>query len=202
MASTGNPGDSTNRIRPTNTPTLLSVPSGIEDAVGQLQKTRSVTAVRHFPAREANCSPFPEFVDPRLVDALGQIGIGSLYSHQAEAAELTRRGKDVVVVTPTASGKTLCYNLPIFQALLENPETRALYLFPTKALSQDQLAEINRLRDALKGDIRAFTYDGDTPQDARKAIRSRGNLVITNPDMLHTGDLPPVIVPTRMLVQR
>ena len=190
MASTGNPGDSTNRIRPTNTPTLLSVPSGIEDAVGQLQKTRSVTAVRHFPAREANCSPFPEFVDPRLVDALGQIGIGSLYSHQAEAAELTRRGKDVVVVTPTASGKTLCYNLPIFQALLENPETRALYLFPTKALSQDQLAEINRLRDALKGDIRAFTYDGDTPQDARKAIRSRGNLVITNPDMLHTGVLP------------
>ena len=178
------------RIRPTTAPTLLGVSSGIEDAVGQLQKNRSVTAVRHFPAREAHCSPFPEFIDPRLVDALGRIGIGSLYSHQAEAAKLTRQGKDVVVVTPTASGKTLCYNLPIFQALLENSETRALYLFPTKALSQDQLAEINRLRDALKADIRAFTYDGDTPQDARKSIRSRGNLVITNPDMLHSGVLP------------
>ena len=142
------------RIRPTTAPTLLGVSSGIEDAVGQLQKNRSVTAVRHFPAREAHCSPFPEFIDPRLVDALGRIGIGSLYSHQAEAAKLTRQGKDVVVVTPTASGKTLCYNLPIFQALLENSETRALYLFPTKALSQDQLAEINRLRDALKADIR------------------------------------------------
>ena len=96
----------------------------------------------------------------------------------------------MVVVTPTASGKTLCYNLPILNALVENPEARAMYLFPTKALSQDQLVELNRWTEKLGDEIRTFTYDGDTPQDARRAIRSRGNLVITNPDMLHAGILP------------
>ncbi len=95
-----------------------------------------------------------------------------------------------MVVTPTASGKTLCYNLPILSELVENPEARALYLFPTKALSQDQLVELNRWTEQLGDEVRTFTYDGDTPQDARKAIRARGNLVITNPDMLHAGILP------------
>ncbi len=149
-----------------------------------------VTAVKHFPAREARPRPFPEFLPARLVEILGARGIESLYSHQAVACELARDGKNVVVVTPTASGKTLCYNLPILSALIENPEARALYLFPTKALAQDQLVELNRWTEKLGDEIRTFTYDGDTPQDARKAIRSRGNLVITNPDMLHTGILP------------
>ena len=94
------------------------------------------------------------------------------------------------MVTPTASGKTLCYNLPVLNAVLENPDTRALYLFPTKALAQDQLAELHDLATRLEDRFGVFTYDGDTPQDARKAIRERGHIVLTNPDMLHTGILP------------
>jgi DEAD/DEAH box helicase domain-containing protein len=103
---------------------------------------------------------------------------------------LVHSGKNVVVVTPTASGKTLCYNLPVLNAVLENPDTRALYLFPTKALAQDQLAELHDLATRLEDRFGVFTYDGDTPQDARKAIRERGHIVLTNPDMLHTGILP------------
>jgi len=149
-----------------------------------------VTALKHFPAREARAEPFPEFLPARLVDILRARGIEHLYSHQAVACRLAQEGKNVVIVTPTASGKTLCYNLPILSNLIEDPEARALYLFPTKALSQDQLVELNRWTEKLGDEIRTFTYDGDTPQDARRAIRSRGNLVITNPDMLHTGILP------------
>jgi len=149
-----------------------------------------VTAVRHFPAREARVAAFPESLPPRLVDVLKARRFASLYTHQAAAFTLAREGKNLVVVTPTASGKTLCYNLPILSELLQNPTARALYLFPTKALSQDQLVELNRWTEQLGDDVRTFTYDGDTPQDARKAIRARGNLVITNPDMLHAGILP------------
>ncbi len=149
-----------------------------------------VTAVKHFPAREARTVPFPNFLPERLGKILKARGIESLYSHQAHALELAREGKNAVIVTPTASGKTLCYNLPILSALMENPEARALYLFPTKALAQDQLAELTRWTEKLGDEVRTFTYDGDTPQDARKAIRARANLVVTNPDMLHTGILP------------
>ena len=149
-----------------------------------------VTAVKHFPAREALCVPFPESIAPRLVSLLKARGFESLFSHQALAYQHAQEHKNVVVVTPTASGKTLCYNLPILNALVENPEARAMYLFPTKAPSQDQLVELNRWTEKLGDEIRTFTYDGDTPQDARRAIRSRGNLVITNPDMLHAGILP------------
>jgi DEAD/DEAH box helicase domain-containing protein len=113
-----------------------------------------------------------------------------LYSHQASTAELVRDSKNVVVVTPTASGKTLCYNLPVLNAVLENPDTWALYLFPTKALAQDQLAELQDLAKRLDDGFGVFTYDGDTPSDARKAIRELGHIVLTNPDMLHTGILP------------
>src|SRR3989442_11293492 len=95
----------------------------------------------------------------------------------------------VVVVTPTASGKTLCYNLPALQALVHQPDARILYLFPTKALAQDQLAELEELARQLP-EMRMFTYDGDTPQDARRAVRGRANLVLTNPHMLHSGILP------------
>ncbi len=149
-----------------------------------------VTAIKHFPAREARHAPFPEFLPGRLVEILRTRGIENLYSHQAAACELARAGKNFVVVTPAASGKTLCYNLPILSALVEDHETRALYLFPTKALAQDQLTELNRWTEKLGDEVRTFTYDGDTPQDARRAIRARGNLVITNPDMLHSGILP------------
>ncbi len=149
-----------------------------------------VTAIRHFPAREARTAPFPPNLPPRLVEVLKARGFASLYTHQAAAFTMAGEGKSLVVVTPTASGKTLCYNLPILTELIANSESRALYLFPTKALSQDQLVELNRWTEQLGDEVRTFTYDGDTPQDARKAIRARGNLVITNPDMLHAGILP------------
>ncbi len=148
-----------------------------------------LTAVRYFPAREAKWAEFPSWVHADLVAAYDAKGIRQLYTHQAIAAEAVHLGKNVVVVTPTASGKTLCYNLPILNSILENTDTRALYLFPTKALAQDQLAELYDLNQRLDNRFGVFTYDGDTPADARKAIREKGHVVLTNPDMLHTGIL-------------
>ncbi|MBI3458214.1 MAG: DEAD/DEAH box helicase [Candidatus Rokubacteria bacterium] len=149
----------------------------------------AVTALRHFPPRPPTFVSIPDSVDPRLAEALRTRGIDALYSHQAHAIEVLDKGGHCVVVTPTASGKTLCYNLPVLQALLRDPAARALYLFPTKALAQDQLAELEALARALP-ELRIHTYDGDTPQDARRAVRARANLVLTNPDMLHSGILP------------
>ena len=149
-----------------------------------------LTAIKRIPAREAQFRPMPWWVRPELAAAYLAKGIEQLYSHQAAAAELARGGKDFVVVTPTASGKTLCYNLPVLNAILENTDTRALYLFPTKALAQDQLAELHDLGQRLDDCFGVFTYDGDTPGDARKAVRERGHIILTNPDMLHTGILP------------
>src|SRR6266851_4808950 len=149
-----------------------------------------LTAVRHFPAREAQWADFPAWVHPDLASAYAAKGIRRLYTHQSEAAEAVHAGKNVVIVTPTASGKTLCYNLPVLNAVLENSDSRALYLFPTKALAQDQLAELHDLNQRLDNRFGVFTYDGDTPADARKAIREKSHIVLTNPDMLHTGILP------------
>jgi DEAD/DEAH box helicase domain-containing protein len=148
-----------------------------------------IAATRHFPARPPVAVAFPSTLDPRVQAALRARGIEQLYSHQARCWELVDKGHSVVVVTPTASGKTLCYNLPVLQALLERVDARVLYLFPTKALAQDQLAELEGLAKNL-AELRMFTYDGDTPQDARRAVRARANLVLTNPDMLHSGILP------------
>ena len=149
-----------------------------------------ITAVHHIPAREAQFAPMPEWVRPELAAAYRAKGIEQLYSHQAQAAAAVYAGRNPVVVTPTASGKTLCYNLPVLNSVLENPDTRALYLFPTKALAQDQLAELHDLGQRLDHSFGVFTYDGDTPSDARAAIRDRGHIVLTNPDMLHAGILP------------
>src|ERR1700682_3917982 len=149
-----------------------------------------LTAVRHFPAREAQWADFPAWVHADLSAAYAAKGIRRLYTHQAAAAEAVHAGKNVVIVTPTASGKTLCYNLPVLNAVLENSDPRALYLFPTKALAQDQLAELHDLNQRLEDRFGVFTYDGDTPADARKAIREKSHIVLTNPDMLHTGILP------------
>jgi len=135
-------------------------------------------------------APFPPGADSRIVDVYRNRGIEQLYSHQREAYDAVMRHEDVIVVTPTASGKTLAYNLPVLQHMLRHPQARALYLFPTKALSQDQLSELQELIDAAEFQIKTYTFDGDTPQSARKAIRSAGNIVITNPDMLHAGILP------------
>jgi DEAD/DEAH box helicase domain-containing protein len=145
---------------------------------------------RSFPAREAVYADFPDNLDRRLVSAMNQRGITRLYSHQTEAVRTALADKDLVVVTPTASGKTLCYNLPVLDTILKKPESRALYLFPTKALSQDQMAEVYDLIQMLDVDIRTYTFDGDTPTTARRLIRSAGHIVISNPDMLHAGILP------------
>src|SRR6516164_5748032 len=149
-----------------------------------------LTAVRHYPAREALWAEFPEWVHGDVRAAYNDKGIRQLYTHQAAAAEAVHAGKNVVIVTPTASGKTLCYNLPVLDAILVDTDTRALYLFPTKALAQDQLVELYDLNQRLENRFGVFTYDGDTPGDARKAIREKSHIVLTNPDMLHTGILP------------
>ena len=170
--------------------TLDTVQEVLGELAARYRGEEILTAVKHLPAREAQFRPMPDWVRPELAAAYRAKGIERLYSHQAAAAELARGGKNFVVVTPTASGKTLCYNLPVLNAVLENADTRALYLFPTKALAQDQLAELHDLAKRLDDCLGVFTYDGDTPSDARKAIRERGHVILTNPDMLHTGILP------------
>ncbi|HWE49911.1 MAG TPA: DEAD/DEAH box helicase, partial [Bryobacteraceae bacterium] len=149
-----------------------------------------IRAIRRTPAREAVYAEFPENLNPALRENLTRRGIAKPYSHQAEAWERINAGANPVVVTPTASGKSLCYNLPILNRLLGEPGARAMYLFPTNALAEDQLDELHGLIEAIGSDLCAFTYDGDTPGDARRAIRQRANIVLTNPDMLHTGILP------------
>ena len=155
------------------------------DANGEI-----LTAVRQYPARAPQWADFPAWIHLDLRAAYTSKGIRQLYTHQAAAAEAAHSGKNIVIVTPTASGKTLCYNLPVLDAILGNSDTRALYLFPTKALAQDQLAELYDLNQRLENRFGVFTYDGDTPSDARKAIREKSHIVLTNPDMLHTGILP------------
>jgi DEAD/DEAH box helicase domain-containing protein len=176
--------------RATSASSLGRVHEVLEAFASRDSRGEILTAVRHFPARAAEWADFPAWVHRDLAAAYAAKGIRQLYSHQAAAAEAVCAGKNVVIVTPTASGKTLCYNLPVLNAVLENPDSRALYLFPTKALAQDQLAELYDLNQRLENRFGVFTYDGDTPSDARKAIREKSHVVLTNPDMLHTGILP------------
>jgi DEAD/DEAH box helicase domain-containing protein len=153
-------------------------------------KNDSLRAIKHLPAQEGSYQDYPKEIHPALIKAFREKGFERLYTHQYSSWEALQQGKNVVVVTPTASGKTLCYNLPVLDSILKNPSARALYLFPTKALANDQRAELDETIKLLPEEIRIFTYDGDTPQDARKAIRARGHIVLTNPDMLHAGILP------------
>ena len=153
-----------------------------------------VTAAHRLPAIDASFAPYPDGTDPRLRSALAARGIDQLYTHQAEAFAHVLGGRNVVTITPTASGKTLCYNAPVLNAILQDSAARALYLFPTKALAQDQLAELHALSELITRDsdlqIGVFTYDGDTPSDARRAIRGKAHVVLSNPDMVHSGILP------------
>ena len=153
-----------------------------------------VTAVRRLPPVVAQHTPFPDALDERLTRALVSRGVTRLYTHQAETIAHALAGRNVVVITPTASGKTLGYNAPVLHSILQDPSSRALYLFPTKALAQDQLAELQAMCETLAAgagpQIGVFTYDGDTPQDARRTIRARAHLVLSNPDMVHSGILP------------
>jgi DEAD/DEAH box helicase domain-containing protein len=175
----------------------------LQDVLNRLTSSRAplgrdadpiVTAAHRLPATPASFADFPEGTDERLRGALRVRGIEQLYTHQREAFAHVLAGRNVVVITPTASGKTLCYNAPVLNAILQDASARALYLFPTKALAQDQLAELHTLSELVadESDLRigVFTYDGDTPADARRAIRGKAHVVLSNPDMLHSGILP------------
>ncbi|MCL1964379.1 MAG: DEAD/DEAH box helicase [Firmicutes bacterium] len=151
---------------------------------------KNVTHWETVPARPARLASFPEGIDARVQAALRGRGVQSLYTHQRLAVDAVLAGENIVVVTPTASGKTLCYNLPVLNAILRNGDSRALYLFPTKALSADQSNELYTLVEAMGAPIKAYTYDGDTPAAARRSIRQAGHVVVTNPDMLHAAILP------------
>ncbi len=173
----------------------ISAQAHEEDPVRQLAHALKrkyagrITGELVIPARAGQYAPLPNALDERLKKALRVRGVKQLYRHQYSAYEAIAGGEHCVVVTPTASGKTLCYNLPVLQAALR-AQGKALYLFPTKALAQDQVAELLELNHAGSLGIRAATFDGDTPGDARKAVRTRGDIVISNPDMLHQGILP------------
>src|SRR3954469_19816500 len=188
-------------------PTLPAVSGdkdrSLQEALSRLTSSRAplgpeadpiVTAAHRLPAVAAEFGPYPDGTDDRLRAALAARGVEQLYTHQAEAFAHVAAGRNVVTITPTASGKTLCYNAPVLDAILHDHATRALYLFPTKALAQDQLAELHALSELVSGDsgapIGVFTYDGDTPSDARRAIRGKAHVVLSNPDMVHSGILP------------
>jgi DEAD/DEAH box helicase domain-containing protein len=150
----------------------------------------NVVAWERLPARPAQTAPLPDSLDPRLAAALRERGIEQLYTHQAAAVEAAARGENVVIATATASGKSLAYTLPVVECLLAQPEARALYLFPTKALAHDQEAETAALLNAARLPVRVHTYDGDTPRGKRATIRQSSGILISNPDMLHAGILP------------
>jgi len=167
-----------------------STQSVLDGILNEPSLAGGVTHHAVMPAREAVWRDHPEWLDPRIKGGLASRGIDRLYAHQAEAIEAVRAGRDVVVVTPTASGKTLCYALPALQAIADDPAARALFLFPTKALGQDQVSEFSELSAAAGLTISTATYDGDTPAPVRSAIRGAGQVVVTNPDMLHSAILP------------
>ena len=162
----------------------------LADLLAEPSMARGVVHHEVIPARAAEYGAFPDWLDPRIVAGLAARGVERPYRHQAEAIEAVHAGEDVVVVTPTASGKTLCYTLPVLQAIADDPSARALFLFPTKALGQDQVTEFGELSAAVGMTISASTYDGDTPAPIRSAVRAAGQVVVSNPDMLHSAILP------------
>jgi DEAD/DEAH box helicase domain-containing protein len=169
-------------------------PAGVESVLAQWLAEGSVrphlAAERRYPNREAESAPLPSDLAPGLRAALAKRGVESLYTHQAEAIRAARAGRHVVVATPTASGKSLCFHLPVLQAIADDPAATALFVYPTKALSRDQEHGIHALTREAGLSVAATVYDGDTPGDARRAARERARIVLTNPDMLHAGILP------------
>ena len=163
-------------------------PAGLAERLRQRYPGR-ITGSAYLPAQPGHYAAFPEDIDPALLEAVKARGVERPYTHQREAWDAVAAGADLVVVTPTASGKTLCYNLPVLDAVRRRG-AKALYLFPTKALAQDQVAELTELNRAGELGVRAYTFDGDTPGDARQAVRTRGDIVVSNPDMLHQAILP------------
>ncbi|MGM0839822.1 MAG: DEAD/DEAH box helicase [Bacillota bacterium] len=140
--------------------------------------------------KPAQLVDMPLEINEKIKNALQKRGIEKLYTHQHSAYKLAMAGKSFTAVTPTASGKTLCYNLPVLQTIMDNPDARALYIFPTKALAQDQKSELNEIISEAEASINSYTYDGDTSANIRQKVRKAGHIVITNPDMLHSAILP------------
>ncbi|MBU1077938.1 MAG: DEAD/DEAH box helicase, partial [Spirochaetes bacterium] len=169
---------------------MRSVDSIIDFILKSRDFGKNITFVKKIRKRDASFVDFPNEVEPELKIALMNKGIGRLYTHQLKSYKMVKDGRNVVMVTPTASGKTLGYNLPILDSLIKDDSQKAMYLFPTKALAQDQTDEVNDLSKHLKKKINIFVYDGDTPASIRQSIRTKGQIVITNPDMLHSGILP------------
>jgi DEAD/DEAH box helicase domain-containing protein len=169
-------------------------PMTLSELLAQLRLNRDfisqVVAWERFPPRPARFGEVTAVLDPRILAALQTRGVGQFFTHQAAAIEAALNSQDVIIATATASGKSLCYTVPVLQRLLDRPSARALYLFPTKALAQDQLAETVAIIGAGKLPIAAHTYDGDTPQSRRAQVRRAGGILISNPDMLHAGMLP------------
>ncbi len=156
-----------------------------------LEYKDQIVHIQYIPARDARPGWLDKPLAPLLQDRLDRAGISTLYAHQADAVNAIRQGNNVMVATPSASGKTLCYNIPVLNAMLENATTRALYLFPTKALAQDQLRSLTELAGkTINLPWECSTYDGDTPSEDRAGIRKRARIVLTNPDMLHLSILP------------
>ena len=169
--------------------TKVTVSDIISQWIDDPKNNELITVRKTIPANDAKYAATPKELSGKIIEALTERGIKKLYSHQVESINHTLAGKNVVIVTPTASGKTVCYNLPVLNEIITGNGS-ALYLFPTKALAQDQLAELERWQLLLEKNIEAYTYDGDTPKDRRSSIRKRVNILITNPDMLHIGILP------------
>lgn len=172
----------------------MKVRKSLQDLISEMKDSEvfkeQIVHWHTIEEKEAKTSELPIDIHPSLHKALQERGVGRLYTHQKSSYEAIRRGESVVAVTPTASGKTLCYNLPVLQTVIESNHSRALYIFPTKALAQDQKSEINELIQATDLQINSFTYDGDTPANIREKVRKAGHVVITNPDMLHSAILP------------
>lgn len=162
----------------------------LSELIDQLRVNENIINWHEIEPQDAKTKPIPDSVDSRITSALNKRGITELYTHQYTAYETLQKGENIVAVTPTASGKTLCYNLPVLQAIAADDSCRALYLFPTKALAQDQKSELNEIINEMGIDIKSFTYDGDTAPAIRQVVQKAGHIVITNPDMLHSAILP------------
>ncbi|GAF23895.1 MULTISPECIES: DEAD/DEAH box helicase [Shouchella] len=162
----------------------------LQQKLQELKQDKQIIYWHEIEAKNAKTEPFPEWLDMKICHGLRKRGISELYCHQKEALESSQRGDHFVTVTPTASGKSLCYHLPVLTSFLKDASSRALYLFPTKALAQDQMAELNEMISDIGVSLKCHTYDGDTAPQIRSNVRQSGNVVITNPDMLHSAILP------------
>lgn len=162
----------------------------LAELIQELRDNENIVNWHEIEPQEARTKPIPDHVDSRIRAALAKRGISELYSHQYTAFQTVTAGENIAAVTPTASGKTLCYNLPVLQSIANDETSRALYLFPTKALAQDQKSELNEIIKEMGMDIKSYTYDGDTSPAIRQIVRKAGHIVITNPDMLHSAILP------------